>query len=512
MKQTKASSITHTQDDFSFITQHEKQFILLIILFAAFRVFIFSAIFPFFNNVDEVHHYDTVVKYARGYIPQKQNNLFDYESSRIITLYGSPEFFYTSSEIKNNGYFPLWRITQFVSSDTLNQIVSSRMQNKNIEAFSPPIYYAVMGVWYNIGKWIGMTGGFGLYWIRFANVIVFILLLIVTNKFCRLIAPQNLSLRYGVILLLAGFPQDVFYSIGSDVFSPLFFLLALLSLIKIYLSKKGSLFYFITGLLIAATFLVKLTNIIIFVTMFFILINKLIEYQRNKNFKEGIYHVGLCLTGAFIPVAIWIITNSFTIGDPLGTTEKVKGLGWTLKPFYQWFNHPLFTFRGLSTFIADLLKSFWRGEFVWGMQIIASNVVDNIYVILTILFLTISVFNVVVRKKSSLSLDRYEYMILFLSIIGSVFMLGMLSIMYDFGNCWCPSREYPYFTVGRLILGTLVPVLILFVDGLQSILTFFHQQKYTLWIILALVLFITASEISISLPAFMSLYNFFHLY
>jgi len=513
MEQILDLSVLHTAGDRSFLKRHEKQFVVLVTLFGALRIFIFNAAFPFFNNVDEVHHFDAVVKYARGYVPQKQNTLYDYESARMLTLYGSPEYFYTSSEIKNNGFSPfLWRIPQFVSSNDFNNIVSDRMQNHNIEAFSPPLYYAVMGIWYNLGKWLGITGEFLLYWIRFSNVIVFILLLIVTNKFCQLLAPENLSLRYGVILLLTWFPQDVFYSITNDAFSPLFSLLSILFLWKIYLSKQSSLFYSVTGLLIAASILIKLTNVVLFTTMFLILVKKLFVYKRNNNLKEGIYHVSLCLAGALIPVAILMIANFILIGDPLGASEKVKNLGWTLKPIYQWFNHPFFTFQGIPFFIVGLLKTFWRGEFVWGLQTIASNSADNVYIISTGLFFLTSVLGVIIRKKSLCSSDRYEYMVLLLSIAGSVFMLGVLSIMYDFGNSWSPSREYPYFTSGRLILAVLVPFLILFIDGLQSLLTFIHLQKATLWIILMLVIFITISEISISLPAFLSQYNFFHLF
>lgn len=60
-----------------------------------------------------------------------------------------------------------------------------------------------------------------------------------------------------------------------------------------------------------------------------------------------------------------------------------------------------------------------------------------------------------------------------------LFLTG-LPLRYDFGTCFYPSREFPYFTSGRLISG--IPFLV-----------------------------ITASEIATSTEVFASSYNFFHL-
>lgn len=58
-------------------------------LLAAVRVFVYSAAFPFFGNVDEREHFDTAVKYAQGDIP-RQVELFSPETMRDIALYDSP--------------------------------------------------------------------------------------------------------------------------------------------------------------------------------------------------------------------------------------------------------------------------------------------------------------------------------------------------------------------------------------------------------------------------------------
>src|SRR2546430_15671587 len=53
-----------------FAILYERKVILLLCAIGALRVFIFSAAFPFFNNVDEQAHVDLVMKYARGHVPR----------------------------------------------------------------------------------------------------------------------------------------------------------------------------------------------------------------------------------------------------------------------------------------------------------------------------------------------------------------------------------------------------------------------------------------------------------
>jgi len=63
--------------------------ILLFCAVAAIRVFIFSAAFPFFNNVDEQAHVDLVMRYARGDLPRELGH-YSSEAAYYISLYGSP--------------------------------------------------------------------------------------------------------------------------------------------------------------------------------------------------------------------------------------------------------------------------------------------------------------------------------------------------------------------------------------------------------------------------------------
>src|SRR6185295_14847022 len=48
----------------------QRKLVLALCCVAAIHVAIFSAAFPFFNNVDERAHLDLVVKYSRGHLPR----------------------------------------------------------------------------------------------------------------------------------------------------------------------------------------------------------------------------------------------------------------------------------------------------------------------------------------------------------------------------------------------------------------------------------------------------------
>ena len=94
-----------------------------------------------------------------------------------------------------------------------------------------------------------------------------------------------------------------------------------------------------------------------------------------------------------------------------------------------------------------------------------------------------------------------------------VAMLGffaLLSLIYDFHNSHNPSRQYPYFTSGRPLLGALIPFLLLIACGLDRILTHVgNTVKFS-----ALVLMIAAMlavEIATDRTVFSNDYNWFHL-
>src|SRR5438270_9473556 len=70
---------------------NERRFVLLLCCLAAIRVFVYSAAFPFFNNVDEGAHFDLVLKYSHGLVPRKFGPASD-EMSNYVIRYGSLEY------------------------------------------------------------------------------------------------------------------------------------------------------------------------------------------------------------------------------------------------------------------------------------------------------------------------------------------------------------------------------------------------------------------------------------
>ena len=91
-----------------------------------------------------------------------------------------------------------------------------------------------------------------------------------------------------------------------------------------------------------------------------------------------------------------------------------------------------------------------------------------------------------------------------------VLVLAVLSMRYDFGTCVNPSREFPFFVSGRLIAGAILPFLLLYVCGLNRILTNLGLASYLLVVVAVIVIAVTATEIFITIPVFASPYNWFH--
>jgi len=143
--------------------QHERALVLMLCAIAAARVFIFSAAFPFFNNVDEQAHVDLVMKYARGQVPRDLGH-YSPESAYSLSLYGTPEYF-TAPQQLTTGTFPppIWTLPVEQREDVINRTSAWWQANQNHESGEPPFYYAIAGSWLNLGRAIGITGCWLLY-------------------------------------------------------------------------------------------------------------------------------------------------------------------------------------------------------------------------------------------------------------------------------------------------------------------------------------------------------------
>src|SRR5262249_679547 len=117
-------------------------------------------------------------------------------------------------------------------------------------------------VWYDVGRLAGLTGAGGVYWVRFLNVFVYAGLIAASYGFCLRYFGREVA--RGVSLLVTFFPNTVFYTVNSDVLSPLLVLLALDFLLRWHAAAQPSpSLSAAAGLLAAAAVLTKLTNVAI---------------------------------------------------------------------------------------------------------------------------------------------------------------------------------------------------------------------------------------------------------
>ena len=162
-------------------------------------------------------------------------------------------------------------------------------------------------------------------------------------------------------------------------------------------------------------------------------------------------------------------------------------------------------------FISGLLATFWQGEFWWHREPLAWPVIDIIYAVLSVAFVGVAAAALLSRSAASTGSERQVLWFSFGCCIASVAFLGFLSIIYDYGDSLRPSRELPYVTSGRMILGALIPFLLLFVHGLDRASSRVKNNWLQPLLLAGMILFMLIFEIAINRPVFSSQYNWFHM-
>ena len=381
---------------------------------------------------------------------------------------------------------------------------------KNQEASAFPFPYFLEAQWFKIGKTLGTEEGYLLYWLRFLNIPVFALLVWLSWITAKRFFPDEPLMYIGVPLLLAFFPQDLFYAVTNDTFSALFCGLAFFLLLQIYLKEKSSLYYAFAGLSVAAAFMSKISNIALPVLFFVILFLKGKKLLVEKRFGKYLPRFIVLLLCAGIPVGIMFLRNYLVFGSLMQNTDFIKHFEWTPKSFGEMWNHPIFTLKGLSFFLATLTKTFWRGEFIWHGEKMAHKWTDILYVFTTFLFLLASLYALFLRKEKGE--ERFVLAAGFFVLLVSVLFLSYISIRFDFGKSFYPTRELPYFLSGRLISGVIIPFLILYIYGIRTLFLKINKYCHPLFVVFFIVVLISLSEISLTLPVFQSQFNWFHIH
>jgi hypothetical protein len=489
---------------------NEHKWIWLLGVLAAIHALIFSAAFPFFNNVDEQIHLDLVVKYSQGHIPRALEPI-SAETVSYVVIYGTHEYLWPSNYFPREQFPPAWTQPVEKIAPTLASARKTWSQVINHEASQPPLYYTLADLWWRLGKACGIDGGYLLYWLRFLNVFFMAALVWLGYFSAKMIFPGNSFLRTGVPALLAFIPQTAFYSINNDVLTPLCFGAAFVLLVKFGRAEiPGARLGITTGLALAATFLTKISNLPLLAVSGIFIAWKIFKLSREKKMRASTPSILSLAVCALLPMAAWLAWCKCNFGDFTGTAAKIQFLGWTLKPFDEWWHHPIFTPHGFWIFIRDLLSTFWQGEILWHRQPLASQSVDMVYVFLTFGLTGFTLVNLLLKSKSTTAPQRETLWFGLACFAASILFFGFLSIIYDFHDCFYPSQEHPYFTSGRLMLGALIPFMLLFVFGLGRALKRFGDAiKFTALGIL--ILFMLVSEIMIDWQIFPNEYNWFHM-
>jgi Predicted membrane protein (DUF2142) len=479
-------------------------------LFAAVRVLVFSAAFPFFNNVDERRHFDLVMKYANGHMPQS-TELISPATLPYLSHYASPEFLSAPDAVEGGYFGPMWKHPAEEVAATIAKIEEIWAGTPNQECSQPPLYYVVAAAWFHVGQWIGVKGGSALYWVRFLNVVLIAVLVWLAYVAAQMIFPKQVALRLGVPILIAAVPQDAFYGINNDVLSPICFGLVFICLIKWFSQGEQSLPLGIgTGLSIAAAYLTKLSNLPLICVAVGAILWWCITEARAGRLRRAMPALGALTGCAVIPIVAWLFWMKTHFGDFTGATSKAQLLGWTPKQFSDWWSHPIFTAPGMWTFLSELIASFWRGEFMWHAQTIGYKGLNLFYVLSSLGLILVAVISLPrERAKDASESQRRVLWIAAACVIATVLFLALLSLQFDFGACINPSRERPYFFQGRLMLGALVPFATLYIYGLSRLL--WERAGLVLGAVSAIAFTITISDLLANRVAFTSAYNWFHM-
>jgi hypothetical protein len=490
----------------------ERLGVLFLCLLGAAHVFIFSAAFPFFSVVDEQMHFDLAVRYLHGDIPRSLTPP-SAEALPFLAIYGTPEYL-SAPAAQPGGSIPPppWKQPPAsVRDKLLAKEAAYQDKFRNDEAASPPLYYALAGGWWRVGKLLKLDGAQLLYWLRFLNVPLIGLLVWLGWLTARRVFPENIFVRLAVPLLIAFLPQTAFYAINNDILTPLTFGAVFFLLLKLFDAEKLSPpLALALGLAFAAAFLTKTSNLPLLAAGGAFLALKMRALARQGQARESFFPFLVFLAVAGLPMAAWMAWCKLNFGDFTGSNPKIQFLGWTLNPMAEWLHHPIFSGPGFWYFLKGNLATFWQGEMLWQRQPLAIPGVNSACVAITLGALAFTLAALLRRPPPFIAYQRAALWFGFLCVAAAFAFFALLSMKFDFQDCFYPSREHPFFVSGRLMLGMLVPFLLLFAAGLDRLMIHFgYATKF--FLLFVLLGFLLASEITIDWPVFANDYNWFHL-
>lgn len=489
------------------VSRRDGFILTLLCALAAARVFIFSAAFPLFNNVDEPKHCDCVWRCAHGKLISGLEK-FGAPSVRLLTYYQSGEYLYDPEVCTIPFEQPTWTLAPDEARGRLDSEIPNGIKVTNIEGVQPPVYYFIAGAWYRLGLALKSSP----FWIRFLNVGIIALLVWLAHVFARVLYPSRTFLHLGLPCLIAFLPQDLFYSINNGVLSPVLYGAAFCCLLLFASGRRTGLgFCAATGLLCAAAVLNQYTNLTISLPLAATVVLRLVSARRAGTVGLELRRIALLLASACAPVAAWIIRNYIVIGAPTALGQFITYTQWGIKPFSQWFHHPVFTPSGAVRFWMQLMTTFFRGEFMWHEHVLRWPLTDAFFTVSPLVFGMLALPRALScrtkRDCAEVLADRLAWLV----VAASVAALVVMSIKYEFGNWAYPSHGNPYYAYGRLMFGTALPFFALYLTGFETLMSRLGLQRGVYWLLAVMCVAMLAVDVRVSLNVFSSQFNWFHL-
>jgi hypothetical protein len=171
----------------------------------------------------------------------------------------------------------------------------------------------------------------------------------------------------------------------------------------------------------------------------------------------------------------WGARNTGLFGEPTARTLIFQTLGWQVRPVGALLDHPIFSFAGLLHFLDGLCRDFWRGRFMWNGEFMSHSWADAVYLVTSGIFLAAATVAVgrglawwLRDRHRELDAEMRVGISAWLTVAGGVALLAFFSIWIQTGERSVPPRSDPFFTMGRLISGCIVPFALLWVYGLAT--------------------------------------------
>lgn len=484
----------------------ERAVVAALAVFAVLRVWAFAFAFPFFTNVDEHRHVDMALKYARGYWPRAGEGAYESEMAGLLASFASPEYATPRGDTVPP---PLGQARPGALARRLEQGERFVSSGPNLEAFQPPVYYAVAGAWLGALRALGAGPALQLYGVRALGGLALGALVAAAFAWLRAAAPDEPLLFLGVPALLAVFPMDAFFYVTPDAASPALAGGAVAVALGAATGRARARVWAGAGALAAAAFLAKYTNAMVVGAL---AVATVASLARRDAPPSSRWRGPAAAWVAFAaPALAWLVRNRLVFGSFTASETKLSYLGWGSRSLADWPGHPLFHLSGWLEFLGGLVPMFWRGEIVWRREVLALPAADLFYTVTTAALLGLAAAWALRRGGGPAALAvRGSLAVVALAVA----QLAVLSMSFVFHTTSNPPADHPFFVQGRLVSGALLPFAVLYVQGLRvatAPLPPAWRRRCAAAALAVVAGVCLASEVWLSRPVFRSAYNLYHL-